>query len=461
MPQSLYICYFGVQQPLVQTQVIPYLCELQKSGSEGVGEKGSGGEGEKAREGARERGRVPNLDISMSLLTFEPEKIGREDEGNIRSELKAKGIAWHWLRYHKRPSALATAYDVFRGAWFIRRAIARDKVDILHGRVHIPTLMGAIARRFSRRRPKLLFDIRGFFPEEYTDAGIWPENGLLYRSAKRVERWLMKESDGFVVLTEKARVILFPDAVPQPDGGWLTSDAVNAPATAGGTDNAARPIEVVPCCVDFDTRFANDPETSRQNARQKLGVEDRFVMVHSGALGGLYLTNEIVDLLAASRSRRPETFALILTQSDPTAIAGLLRAKGFSESDYLVTRVSPSEIPEYLNASDVAISFVKSSFSTLSRSPTKIPEYLACGRPIIANSGVGDVDSLINGNGIGALIDGFADVDYRAALDSVESLGDIGNRCREVAHREFDLSSVGGVRYRRIYSRLLNGVVNT
>ncbi|MCV4754379.1 hypothetical protein OFC37_33460, partial [Escherichia coli] len=58
----------------------------------------------------------------------------------------------------------------------------------------------------------MLFDIRGFMPEEYTDAGIWPEGGLLYRTAKTIEKWLMKESDAFVVLTEKARDILFPES---------------------------------------------------------------------------------------------------------------------------------------------------------------------------------------------------------------------------------------------------------
>lgn len=452
MAKSLYICYFGVQQPLVQTQVIPYLCELQKSGSGGVGEKGRRGDAEQKKIGVD--------GLHMSLLTFEPEGIERAEEERIRSELKAKGIAWHWLRYHKRPSALATAYDVFRGAWFIRQTIAKDKVDILHGRVHIPTLMGAIARRFSRRRPKLLFDIRGFFPEEYTDAGIWPKNGLLYRSAKRVERWLMKESDGFVVLTEKAREILFPDAVPQPDGGWLTSDAVNPPATAGGTDIGLRPIEVIPCCVDLK-RFDTATAESRKEMRLNLGVGDRFVLAYVGAFGGWYLTQETADLFGALKAQKPDAFALILTQSKPETIEPLLRERGFERSDYLITRVPSAEIPKYLTAADAAVSFIKRCYSKQASSPTKNAEYLACGLPIIANAGIGDVDLLISGNGIGALIDGFADVDYRAALDSVESLGDIGNRCREVAHREFDLSSVGGVRYRRIYSRLLNGVVNT
>ena len=171
MAKALYICYFGVRQPLVQTQVLPYLRELLKDGHK------------------------------ITLLTFEPSEGEGETGGQgeretefaaIREKLAAEGIEWHCLPYHKWPSAIETAYDIFRGAWFIRRMIGKEKIDILHGRVHVPTLMGAIARKFSRRKPKLLFDIRGFFPEEYTDAGIWPEDGILYRSVKRIEKWLMK-----------------------------------------------------------------------------------------------------------------------------------------------------------------------------------------------------------------------------------------------------------------------------
>ena len=181
--KTLYICYFGVREPLVQTQVIPYLRELIKDG------------------------------VQVSLLTFEPEfrKTWSADEiATEKARLAETGIDWHCLGYHKRPSAIATACDIFRGSFFVWGLLGREKFDILHGRVHIATLMGALARKFSRTKPKLLFDIRGFFPEEYTDAGIWPENGWLYRSAKRVEKWLLRESDGFVVLTEKAREILFP-----------------------------------------------------------------------------------------------------------------------------------------------------------------------------------------------------------------------------------------------------------
>ncbi len=414
MPSSLYICYFGLGQPLVQTQVIPYLLELAKDG------------------------------IKVSLITFEEDLEEGAAANALRTEMSSKGIDWHWLHYHKRPSALATAYDVFRGAWFVRRFISKRKPDVLHGRVHIPMLMAVLARRLSGRKPKLLFDIRGFFPEEYTDAGIWPENGPLYRLVKMVERWLMKEADGFVVLTEKAREMLFPESVD------------------GGLDKFGRPVEVIPCCVDLKKRFppldTGGPEADLSDLR----LDKRFVITHVGALGGLYLTEEIVDLLAASRSRRPDTFALFLTQTDPSIIIPLLEQAGFSDRDYFVRKVDPANVSDYLRLSHAALSFVKASFSTQSRSPTKNAEYLACGLPIIANDGVGDTTEQITTDETGVIIREFNTVAYNNVLDCLdELLSDreaLARRCRASAERRFDLERVGGERYRKLYRKLLQNV---
>ena len=81
-PRALYLCYFGLRQPLVQTQVLPYLRELVAGG------------------------------IEMSLLTFEPELKKSWNAGSIaewRQRLQEDGIEWHMLPYHKRPSLTATA----------------------------------------------------------------------------------------------------------------------------------------------------------------------------------------------------------------------------------------------------------------------------------------------------------------------------------------------------------------
>lgn len=409
---TLYLCYFGLREPLVQTQVLPYLREIQKDG------------------------------IKISLLTFEPnpkEMWTAEQIETERKKLADEKIEWSFLTYHKRPSAPATLYDVLCGAYFTWKLTRREQIDVLHARVHIPALMGAIARKFSRQKPKLIFDIRGFLPEEYTSAGRWKENGWLYRSVKQVEKWLFKESDAFVVLTEKAREILFPES------------------RETNFDKFSRPVEVIPCCVDFNQRFQDDKKM-RTETRQELNLADRLVITHVGMLGGLYLTKEITNFLEAARLQNPKTFALFLTQTDPSLIIPLLQEKGFKETDYFVKKVSPIDVPRYLSASDIALSFVKANYATISRSPTKIPEYLASGLPIISNRGVGDVDELIETDRVGVLVESFSREGYLDALEKIKNLqqiSDVENNCKLSAKKRFDLVKVGGARYKNLYRKLL------
>ena len=106
MPRTLYICYFGLREPLVQTQVIPYL-------------KGLANEG-----------------LEVSLLTFEPElkeswTAKQIDEG--RQSMNEIGIEWHHLAYHRHPSVPATIYDIFVGALKVRKLIIQYLAAIPHG----------------------------------------------------------------------------------------------------------------------------------------------------------------------------------------------------------------------------------------------------------------------------------------------------------------------------------------
>ncbi len=408
-PQTLYICYFGVREPLVRTQVIPYLLEISRGGA------------------------------IIHLLTFEPDLSATWTVAEIAAEKKSlseSGIVWHHLPYHKSPSVPATFYDILCGARFIRSLNAVHRFDVLHCRVHVPALMGTLARKLSRYKPKIIFDIRGFFPGEYTDAGIWPEGGMLYRTVKRVERWLMTEADGFVVLTEKARSILFPESAET------------------GFDKYGRPVEVIPCCVDT-ARFASVEKETRTIARRDIAAGNRYIIVYVGSFGGWYLSDEMFDFFAAARENDPDVFIMILTQRDVDSAAEKLRSIGFDNNDFFAASVAPSDILRYLAAGDAAVSFIKSCYSKQASSPTKNAEYLAAGLPIIANPGVGDVDELIIGDGVGVLLKSFDRDGYIDAIERCRALGPIGANCRESAKKRFDIKTVGGVRYRRLYQRLL------
>lgn len=409
--QALYLCYFGLNESLVQTQVLPYLRQVRESG------------------------------VKIFLLTFEPnpkenwtsEQIERE-----REALAAEGIEWHFLTYHKRPTVPATFYDVLCGVYFTLKLMRREKIDVLHGRSYVATFMGAIAKKLSRRKPKILFDIRGFFPEEYVDAGNWKENGWLFKLVKRAEKWLLKESDGFVVLTEKAQEILFPDS-------WET-----------GFDKLGRPVEVIPCCVDLE-RFKFADSIVRQQTISELNLENRSVIVYVGSFGGWYMTQEMIDFFGVAKKKDSSTFALILTQSNSKEIKELLKQAGLAEEDFFVQKVHPKEVPKFLCAADSALSFIKPCYSKLSSSPTKLAEYLACGVPVITNRGIGDVDSIIESDGVGTILDTFNAESYAQCLDEINDLPEnVSEKCKLSSQNRFDLISIGGVRYKNIYKSLLN-----
>ncbi|MGI9069496.1 MAG: glycosyltransferase [Pyrinomonadaceae bacterium] len=408
--RTFYLCYFGLREPLVQTQVLPYLRQLVDGG------------------------------IDVSLLTFEPKMKRDWSRAQIeaeRSRLAGEGIDWHCLPYHKRPSLPATLYDVARGVLLAARLARRERVEVLHARGHVPALIGAIVKRLMGGR--MIFDIRGFMPEEYTDAGVWPENGYLYRGAKRVERYLMASSDAFVVLTEKAREILFPGCE--------------------ATDSQGRPLEVIPCCVD-PARFREAEEASRVDLRRELKLTSRRVMIYVGSFGGWYMTDEMTQFLKLAHEQDPRTFALILTQSAPDPIRQRLRRLGLKDDDFFVGKIAAADVPRYLKAADASISFIKACYSKQSSSPTKIAEYLTSGLPVVCNTGVGDLDELLNTDRVGVVIHDFTREGYTQALAELEKLCQdptLSARCQASASERFNMETVGGYRYRRLYRRLLGG----
>jgi glycosyltransferase involved in cell wall biosynthesis len=242
-----------------------------------------------------------------------------------------------------------------------------------------------------------------------------------------------------VVLTNRAREILFPDRTDE--------------------DVRGRPIEVIPCCVD-EERFRAAEEISREEARRKLNVEGRRVFVYVGSFGGWYMTDEMTRFMAHAHQQDASTYSMILTQSRPEEVIEKMREQGLDEKNFFVGKVLPENVPHYLRTADVAISFIKPCYSKLSSSPTKIAEYLASGLPVICNAGVGDLDELIETDRVGVVLSAFDREAYDRALMEVEALREdqsLAERCRVSAHRRYSLKDVGGERYRHLYHRMLNG----
>ena len=102
----------------------------------------------------------------------------REDIARMRAmrdRVRAAGITWAPLAYHKSPSGPATAYDIAVGTLVALWLTLRHRVQLVHARSYVPALIGLLIKRLTGAH--LLFDMRGFWADERIDGGLWPESG--------------------------------------------------------------------------------------------------------------------------------------------------------------------------------------------------------------------------------------------------------------------------------------------
>jgi len=311
-------------------------------------------------------------------------------------------------------------------------------VDILHARSHVACLMAVLAKAGTGRR--VIFDIRGLLAEEYVEGGVWRAGSALFRWTKRVERALFRTSDGFVILSDRGRELLAGE----------------------GTILAAlrRPIEVIPCCVDLD-RFTLPDAAAKSAARARLGFAGRRVIVHIGAIDGWVPTRDAARVMAAAYHRDPRATVVVLTQS-PTAPAmqRALETEGVvvGGERCVLRGATPDAVPEYLHAADVGLALYKAGVSKVCSSPTRLGEYLASGVPVLGSAGIGDMDRVMVDDRTGVVLSSWDPAAIARAWADMETLErdpDMPARCRRTAETRFHLRAVAGVRYQRLYHRVM------
>lgn len=395
----VYLCYLSLEDPLVHSQVLAYLSGLAQRGH------------------------------FVHLVTWEPRQaLTTSNRRRWQHRLADQGIAWHGLRYHRRPSVVATAYDALRGAALTTWLIRRHRLDTVHARSHVPAAMALVARALTGC--SLIFDVRGLLADEYADVGHWSRGGAPYRVLKVVERAAITRADGIVVLTERLRQHLF----------------------------ARDPrVVVIPCCADV-ARIAS-AASDRNAQRRELGLAERRVLVYVGKFAGWYMEGEMVAFFATARRERPDLHFLVVSQSDPNIVRREFRRQAVPPDAYTVTQAAPEDLGRVLGGADAGMCLVRPLPSKISSSPTKVAEYLAAGLPVLSTAGIGDVDELLQAGRCGVVMNRFDDAARRAAATALFALVDDGDataeRCRNVAREHLDLGAVGVRRYDDLYRRLV------
>ncbi|NJO25236.1 MAG: glycosyltransferase family 4 protein [Bacteroidia bacterium] len=121
----------------------------------------------------------------------------------------------------------------------------------------------------------------------------------------------------------------------------------------------------------------------------------------------------------------------------------------------ITKKASRKEVPLLLSLSNFSVFFIKPCYSKQSSSPTKHGEIMAMGIPLITNSGVGDVQAIVEQYHSGIVINEFTKEAYEtAALKIATGNNWNSTEIRKGAEEFYSLQSAIE-KYNRIYGNIL------
>lgn len=330
--------------------------------------------------------------INITLISFEKEHINRE----IIVELESIGIEWIYMKFTQR-NLLSPVIRLYQLIHQI------GETDIIHARGDIP----AIAALLSRKAP-VLWDMRGLWSEQrmvITDSRL---KRILFRLLIKLRRILLNQVNALTTLTYSL-------------DNYLINKYGNKP----------RIRDTVTTVVDLDHFKV------QKNLPKKLRI------VFSGSYNNYYDLNLTRDFISLIR-KRVEIDVVWFKPTESTR-------ENLGLGEEIIIETPYSEMPRYLNEFSIGIAICKNlSTANLGVMPTKIGEFLACGRPVVVNKGLGDLDTLLKEYKAGVVLD-------RTNLDeAVEEVIEITQsesiqlNCRKLAIDYFDLRK-GALKYLDIY----------
>lgn len=361
-------------------------------------------------------------DYRVSLITCEKSEDLDNEEllQTMRRECEQLGIHWYPQRFRFTPRLVAPALDMFRFAWLGWRAV-RNGSRLVHARSYIPAAVALLLNRISG--VPFIFDMRALWPEELIAAGRLQRGTWTHRAITWVERRCL--SRGVVVS--------------------LTEAAANHLRARYGNELAGKPVHVIPTCADTE-RFVP----------QAFGQSPIVFGCNGSVLSGWFRLDWLAAFYRQAAERYPAARFEVVTRDDATVVRAAFEQLGVSPERVAVFSASPAHMPAVVQQQVVSVMFFTGGLSKLGSSPTRLAEVLSCGRPVVINAGIGDVDQIIEQYRVGVLIENDSDSAMRNALDELDVLltdPDLSGRCRRVAEDLFSLAT-GTNAYRAIYESL-------
>ena len=184
-------------------------------------------------------------------------------------------------------------------------------------------------------------------------------------------------------------------------------------------------------------------------------AENDFVVSYLGSIGGWYLTDEMLEFCKVLSDKIPAAKFLFISPHRHDEIIAAAVKHNIDAGKIITRKASRQQVPLLLSLSQFSIFFIKPCYSKQSSSPTKHGEIMAMGIPLITNSGVGDVQTIVEQYHSGIVIHQFNQQEYSMAAEKIAAgLQYDSATIRQGAKKFYSLASAIE-KYTRIYSSIL------
>lgn len=394
-PRILYIARTGMLEPLGQSQVLSYL--------RGLSDK-----------------------YQLSLISFEKAEdlADRQAVARVVEDCRRHGIHWLPQRFFSRPRLIAPAWSMLVFLVLCWREVRRGEVDFIHARSYIPAAVALFMHKLTGT--PFIFDMRALWPEELITAGRLKRGSLLHKLIARVERGCLKHAAAVVSLTHSA-VTYLQQQYPQ--------------------ELQTQKLVVIPTCADL-RRFAPG------EAANEPGPVYSCV---GTVLSGWFHLDWLATFFHTVAARDPHARFEIITRDNADEVRRRMGGDAAFQSRLRVFGLPAHEVHAAVRGHSVSAMFFTPGVSKLGSSPTRLGEVLGCGRPVVANLGVGDVARIVQQYRVGVLVGDGSPESMRRALEELAELQrdpQLPARCRQAAEEVFSLES-GTRAYSELYRTVL------
>jgi glycosyltransferase involved in cell wall biosynthesis len=280
---------------------------------------------------------------------IEPDGISVLDEENKDDNKSSRQVLYKYISKYT-PEIIFEIFEIFYNFNLnkkLQRALNKNRYNFMYERYALFNWMGA--KRAKKARIPFILEVNY---TSYTPL-YRKRSKILKPLAHSVERWIFKNTDGFVVVSTHLKEHLISLGIEEEKIIILT--------------NAADP-----------DRFS--PEISGEEIRDEYNLQGKTII---GFVGGFYPWHGLKLLLDAFESlyKNHKKIALFLIGDGPMrpAIEARVSRSGLKEQVSFAGSVPHNKLPRYIATFDIAVMPHSNEYG----SPMKIYEYMAMGKPVL------------------------------------------------------------------------------